>query len=191
MPRLFVAIDLPEPLKIALSGICHGIPGVRWLPPAQLHLTLSFIGEVEDCMFQAIRSTLSGSGLPPASCRLRGIGCFPAKGRPRVIWAGVDDDGAGLTAMHAQVEQDLRRLGISPEERPFTPHITLARLKEPPRESVAAFLTRNAEFQGGPFAVSAFHLYSSHLTPQGAVHTLEHTYRCATGASQGIRCQTP
>lgn len=178
MPRLFVAIDLPDIQKNRLHEICRGIPGTRWLPPNQLHLTLRFIGEVDSGLFQAIRDGLSGADLSPVTCHLRGIGCFPARGRPRVVWAGVSSEATGLTTMQNRIEQDLRRLGARSEDRPFTPHITLARLKDPPREAVSAFLSRNAEFHGGPFTVNAFHLYSSTLTPKGAIHTMERSYCC-------------
>lgn len=177
MPRLFVAIDLPESLKTTLTGICHGIPGTRWLPPNQLHLTLRFIGDVDNGLFRAIMDGLSGNDLPPAKCHLRSIGCFPAKGRPRVIWAGVSEEATGLFTLQRHLEKEIRRFGITPEERPFTPHITLARLKDPPKEAVFAFLSKNAEFQGGAFTVTAFHLYSSSLTPKGAIHTLERSYQ--------------
>lgn len=177
MPRLFVALDLPETLKNTLNAICRGIPGTRWLPPNQLHLTLRFIGDVDDSTFREIKNGLSSNDLPPISCHLSGIGCFPSKGRPRVIWVGVRDEATGLTTLQRQVEKDIRKLRLSPEERPFTPHITLARLKNPPREAVTDFLSRNADFQGGLFCVTAFHLYSSRLTPRGAIHTLEQSYQ--------------
>lgn len=184
MPRLFVAIDLPKALQTKLSAICRGIPGTRWLPPNQLHLTLKFVGDVDDTLFHTIRDNLSGNGLAPTNCFLRGIGCFPAKGRPRVIWAGVKEEEYGLTALQRRIEKDLEKRGVPLENRPFTPHITLARLKDPPRETVSAFLSRNAEFDGGRFTVNEFHLYSSNLTPRGAIHTLERSYPCQLSAMQ-------
>ncbi len=177
MPRLFVAVDLSDESKEALASLCQGIPGVRWLPPEHLHLTIRFIGEVESGMFAAIRQGLSGEGLSPFACRLEGVGSFPSRGRPRVLWAGVLAE-PGLFSLHAKVEADLRTIGLPPEDRKFAPHITLARLKETPPALVAKYLARHGEFRAEPFTVRAFHLYSSVLTPKGALHTLEHSYPC-------------
>jgi 2'-5' RNA ligase len=153
-----------------VTALCRGIPGVRWLPPDHLHLTIRFIGEVDADRVAAIRETLSGAVVAPFVCRLQGVGRFPAKGRPRVIWVGVQAE-TGLMALAEMVEQRLRAIGILPEERPFFPHITLARLKEISPASVTGYLAGHDQFHSEPFTVHAYHLYSSLLTPKGAIHT--------------------
>jgi len=170
VPRLFVAVDLPDPVKKAVAALCHGIPGVRWLSPDHLHLTIRFIGEVAADRAAAIRETLSGAVAAPFVCRLQGVGRFPAKGRPRVIWVGVHAE-TGLMELAEMVEQRLRAIGILPEERPFSPHITLARLKEISPALVTSYLAGHEQFHSEPFTVHAYHLYSSLLTPKGAIHT--------------------
>lgn len=175
MPRLFIAVDLPDDIKKSLAALGCGLPGVRWLVPEHLHLTLRFIGEADAGQFAAIRQGVTGQGLPPFNCRLQGLGCFPPKGRPKVIWAGVDAE-TGLFRLQTAVEKNLRRLGLTPEERRFTPHITLARPKDTSHSAAAAYLSRYNSFLTRPFIVQAFHLYSSLLTPRGAIHTLERSY---------------
>lgn len=175
MPRLFVAVDLPPDVKAGLAALGQGLPGVRWLAPDHLHLTLRFIGEVEDTVAAAIREGLHGVGGAPFDCRLHGVGAFPPRGRPRVLWAAVQAE-AGLPRVQAALEEALRRLGLAPEDRKFVPHITLARLKDIPPAQIRQYLAVHERFQSRSFPVQAFHLYSSCLTRQGAIHTLEQSY---------------
>ncbi len=175
MPRLFVAVDLPDDIKTALTALGHGLPGVRWLTPEHLHLTIRFIGEIDARLFAVIREGLTGQGLPSFVCRLQGVGCFPPRGKPKVIWAGVYAE-AGLIRLQDTVENDLRRLGVAPEERKFMPHITLARPKDTPHSATTNYLAVHNSFQTRPFTIQAFHLYSSLLTAKGAIHTIERSY---------------
>ena len=180
--RLFVAIDLPDRIKQAVAGICRGVPGVRWLPPDQLHLTLRFIGETEDAAIATIRSGLAAITSPAFPLSLREMGCFPSPRRPRVLWVGLSG-GAPLMQLQHDVETALVAAGLPPEERPFSPHITLARLRDHREGDVAPFLARNAFFASGPFTVDAFHLYSSALTAKGAIHRREASYPLGRGAA--------
>lgn len=175
MTRLFVAVDLPDEAKKDLSALCQGLAGVRWLPAEHLHLTLRFIGEVDDALAGAIRQGLSGENLAPFVCRLQGVGRFPPKGRPRVLWAGVRAE-EGLLRLQRTVEMAARGMGLAPEERAPRFHITLARLKDMPPAPVANYLARHDQFQSEPFTVQAFHLYASLLTSKGAIHTRVRSY---------------
>jgi len=175
MPRLFVAIDLPDDIKQTLAALGHGLPGVRWLKPEHLHLTLRFIGEADAELFTAIREGLTGQDFAHFSCRLQGVGSFPPRGKPKVIWTGVDAEAA-LSRLQHEIEAGLRRLGVTPEERKFVPHITLARPKDTTHHALGQYLSAHHAFQTNPFTVQAFHLYSSLLTPQGAIHTRERSY---------------
>lgn len=181
MHRLFVAIDFPEAVRQQLALLCFGLPDARWTPAAQLHLTVRFIGEVEGGRFLDVRDALGEVSAPPFDMRLKGLGHFPPRGRPHVLWAGVEKNGP-LTALHDRIERTVVRAGLPPEGRNFMPHVTLARLKGTPPRRVADYLTDHALFQAGPFPVEAFHLYSSLLTPKGAVHTLEASYPLGTPA---------
>lgn len=176
--RLFVAIDLPDDIRQSVADICRGLPGVRWLPPEQLHLTLRFIGEADDAVNAALRRGLAKIALPPFTLALNGADCFPSPRRPRVLWVGLNG-GEPLTQLQQEVEAAAVAAGLPPEERPFSPHITLARLRDHREDDVGPFLARNASFASGPFTVDAFHLYSSTLTAKGAIHRRETSYPLA------------
>jgi 2'-5' RNA ligase len=175
MYRLFVAIDLPESIREELGAMCFGIPGAKWVEPEQLHLTLRFIGEVDGGVFADIREALEGVRAEPFAMRLKDFGHFPPRRQPRVLWVGVEA-GDGLARLRGRVEHVLVRAGLEPEHQKFSPHITLARLKETPLTRLANFFAGNALYASIPFEVTEFHLYSSRLSPKGAVHTLEETY---------------
>ena len=178
MLRLFVAIDPPESVRLRLAGLCNGVPGARWVPPEQFHLTLRFIGDVDSGTFADIADALAGIGVAPFSLRLRGVGHFPPRSQPRVLWAGVEDS-APAARLHDKIEARLRRLGVSPDSRKFAPHVTLARLRGTRLGKVRDYLAEHALFATESFPVSEFHLYSSQLGAGGAVHSIEASYGLA------------
>jgi 2'-5' RNA ligase len=176
MHRLFVAVDLPESVKNSIKSICSGLPDARWVDVGQLHLTLRFIGEVDDGTFDSIKSSLAEITETRFSLTLQGVGYFPPKRTPRVLWVGIENDET-LTRLADKVEQILvRKSGIEPEQRKFSPHITIARFRETSRSKVSDYLARNSSFRTETFPVDAFYLYSSTLTPKGAIHQREVTY---------------
>jgi len=181
--RLFIAIDFPEEVKRSLVRLCHGIPGVRWVSLQQLHLTLRFIGNVDLKRFACIRQKLSDIVSPPVTLILNSVGSFPATGPLRVLWAGIERCEA-LGSLHDKIEQVIVAAGCEAETRPFSPHITLARLKDVPRSLVVPYLTQHASFTEGPFEVKEFRLYSSILSRQGSCHTVEQSYTLMAGAAQ-------
>lgn len=174
--RLFVALDFPEAVKDQLSGLRADIPTARWVTRDQMHLTLFFIGETD--RLAEVKSTLGEINVAPFEVSLTGVGRFP-KGKhqpPRVLWAGVDGPPA-LNDLESQVKSRLTRLGFESDARPFHPHVTLARLKMRDNLPVMRkFMTDHRDFHAGPIAVESFTLYSSTLSPQGAVYTREAVY---------------
>jgi len=181
MIRLFVAIPLPEEVRRALAGIAAGVPGARWTPLENLHLTLRFIGEVPEPDFHDIAEALSGIAGAPFRIRLKGVGQFGDRRRAKVLWAGVEP-GAEAQLLRNRIENRLIRLGLEPERRKFIPHITLARLKDTPVDWVARFLFDNGRFETPSFEVSSFVLFSSHLGQAGAIHSVEADYPLAAAA---------
>lgn len=176
MHRLFVAIDLPDSIKDQIATLCSGVPGAKWVQRSQLHLTLRFIGEVDTPHLQQIKTALASVQAAPFTMALQGVGQFPPKRAARVLWVGIAAPPA-LRQLHRQVEEALERVGLSPEDRPFEAHITLARLKFlPPPSAVQRYLSQHSSFQSEPILVEAFILYSSVLSPQGPTYRQEAVY---------------
>ena len=173
--RLFVALDLPESITARIERLCCGLPYARWVTPEQLHLTLCFIGEVEGATFQGIREELAHVTCPPFSMRLDGMGFFPPRGKPRVVWLGVEKNEP-LHRLQQKMYTRLTMSGVELEKRKFAPHITIARLKNTPAGKVARYLEEYGLFYTEPFEVDNFRLYSSVLGRQGAAHTIEQEY---------------
>ncbi len=183
MHRLFVAVDLPHEVKEALRPVCRGLPEAHWVAQEQLHLTLRFIGDADDGTFAAIRAALAKVKGTPFDLALEGVGHFPPGKRARVLWVGMEHNET-LLKLTQDVALALVTAGVPPEERPFSPHITLARFREPPVGGIGPFEERHRDFALPPFTVTAFYLYSSVLTPKGALHTREATYPL-TGGGEG------
>ena len=152
-----------------------GIPGARWIALDQLHLTVRFIGDVDGALFLDIKTALAETNISPFNIQMKGVGHFPPRGAPRVIWAGLDKSEP-LLLLRKKIDAALLKIGVTPEKRKFSPHITLARLKNTPPQKVANFLSGNSLFSQEPFQVDDFKLYSSTLTPKGAIHKVERIY---------------
>jgi 2'-5' RNA ligase len=177
--RLFVAIDLPESTRQLLADLDPRIRGVRWTDPAQMHLTLSFLGEVPDEPDLALREQLSVIEFGAFFLPIVGVGAFAAKGAPKIIWIGVGKAHPHLFQIHKRVQEAALAVGLEPELRPWHPHITLARCRDVSAQSLRKFLQSNTEFDAGMIHVENFHLYSSKLTPAGPIHTRELTVTCS------------
>jgi len=173
--RLFIAVDPPEEVRERLALLCCGLPDARWAPPDQMHLTLCFIGEVDGAAFLDIREALTGIIAVPFDLRVRGVGFFPPRGQPRVVWAGIEQCEPLMTLQRKMVTL-LFRMGIELENRKYSPHLTLARLQQTPAAKVGKYLMENGLFSGGSFTVDRFALYSSVLGRKGASHCLEQSY---------------
>jgi len=168
--RLFIAIELPEQARNALAGLRCDIPGARWIPVEQIHLTLSFLGEVDDDGVTRLTDRLSRIHVPTFTLRFGESGCFPDRRRPRVLWVGLEHDSR-LLNLAAKVHDAVTECGIALEDRPFSPHITLARIKIPKPEEANIFLDRHLQKKLPSLAVREFILFQSRLTPEGAIHT--------------------
>lgn len=167
MIRLFVGLALPDHHRQHLSVLGGGIEGARWVSPANLHLTLRFIGEVDEDVAEALAAALEQVAVQPFELRIKGLGVFGHP--PHALWAGVEDVPKGaLATLAAQVESVLVRGGLEPEHRKFTPHITLARFRKVNEARIARFLEEGAGLSLEPFWVSGFSLFQSHLRPEGA-----------------------
>jgi 2'-5' RNA ligase len=175
MIRLFVALSLPDDVAETLALLQAGVPGARWQMRDQLHLTLRFIGEVDERDAAAVDDTLSRIEAPRFMLALKGVGEFGGK-TPHALWAGVRDREP-VAFLQRKIETALQRAGLPPEGRKFVPHVTLARLKGASSGRVMDFLADHALYAGAPFEVAGFILYSSVLTPNGSIYRAERAYR--------------
>lgn len=167
--RLFIAIELPAEIKRSLWMLRCDLPGARWVAPEQMHLTLAFLGEVEDEQVGPLRAALARINLPPFALSFTSTGCFPNRQRPRVLWVGLAP-APRLAQLAAAVQEVLLLCDLPVEERPFSPHITLARLNFPAAQEVGVFLDQSLPPRLPLLAVREFILFQSRLGAHGAEH---------------------
>lgn len=165
MLRLFVGIALPPETKLRLSLIAAGVPGARWVDPGNYHVTLRFIGEVDEALAGDIDEALAHIRAKRFDLALAGVGQFG----DRMLWAGIEKNPA-LLHLRDKVESALVRLGLEPETRRYAPHVTLARLKGASEARMQAFIQEHSLFRAEPFAVDRFSLVASYLTKSGAIY---------------------
>jgi 2'-5' RNA ligase len=175
MIRLFVGIELPPGVTDRLHGLRGGVPGARWLAPENIHLTLRFIGDVEDTVFAEVDDALGRVKGPAFDLEIKGVGEFSRGRRPVMIWAGIALNPA-LLGLQRRIDAGLVKAGFPPEGRRFTPHVTLARIKDGARTRVREFVAGNALLRLAPFPVTHFTLFSSHLGHREASYRAEATY---------------
>lgn len=184
MPRLFIAIDLPDDVKAELGRLRVELPGVRWVPPSQLHLTLAFLGDVPGERLAGLTGRLAAIKASSFRLRLGGLGCFPHRRNPRVLWVGVEPEPL-LVSLAQRVRDGLAECGIALEERPFAPHITLARIRQSAAGGCAPFLDRPGGMPAVTLAVGEFILYESRLSSGGAQHLPLARLRLVGGRGEG------
>ncbi len=171
--RAFIAIELPEELRNRLAHeqtrFRAVAPDARWTRPDGIHLTLKFLGEISDEQVAQVKEALEEiRSFEPFTVRAKGFGFFPDARRPRVFWAGLDA-APELAQLAARVDSAMATLGFAPENRAFSPHLTLGRFKDPrPQPKLQALIAEQGEGALGEFAVSEFYLWESKLSPQGA-----------------------
>ncbi|ETX02097.1 MAG: hypothetical protein ETSY1_04790 [Candidatus Entotheonella factor] len=178
--RLFVAIDFSDAVKDQLDMLQTPIPTARWVKRQQMHLTLSFLGETD--RLADIQEALARVAAPRFELGLAHVGRFPKRQKqpPRILWVGVDAEPA-LDQLHQQVTHVLGEIGFEPEDRPFNPHITLARLKtREPLPEVDTFLNTHGAFRVPAIPITEFVLFSSVLSPQGAHYEREAVFTLQT-----------
>jgi 2'-5' RNA ligase len=181
MPRLFVALDLPEDVKRSLEPLGRGLGDVRWVDAEQQHLTLRFLGQLDNGRTREVVDALALVPGIPFELRLKGIGHFPLRGEPRVLWVGVEKS-LELQRLKRRIDRVLDGLGLAPEGRKFTPHVTIARIGGPLSPArLGTYLMRHSLYRSEAFPVSGFHLYSSWLRPDGAEHQAEASYELLPG----------
>lgn len=169
MIRLFVAIVPPGEMRARLSSLCGGVSDARWVDPENLHLTLRFIGEVQEPFVEDIAYALRAIRMASFPLTLSGVGHFESRQQVRQLWAGVAPSPP-LVDLQGRVDAAVRRAGVAIEGKRFVPHVTLARLKGVKASLVGPWLQTNGPFRGFPFTVSSFTLMASYLGRSGPVY---------------------
>ena len=183
MPRLFTGLEIPAALSDSLSLLRGGLPGARWIDPENYHLTLRFIGDVDDDVAQEIEWLLGKVRREDFELRIDGLQSFGGR-KPRAIVATVAPSPA-VMELQAEHERLMQRVGLDPEGRKYTPHVTLARLRDTSSQDVAEYLSARGGFRSPPFQVSNFVLFSSRASVGGGPYVVEAAYPLARGQEKG------
>jgi 2'-5' RNA ligase len=177
MPRLFTGLEIPADVAQSLSMMRGGLPGARWIDPENYHLTLRFIGDIDDALAREIAVMLGRVQRGAFELRLDGLSSFGGR-KPRAVVAGATQIPA-LMELQAEQERLLQRLGLDPEGRKYTPHVTLARLRDSSSQQVADYLAARAHYRSSSFQVSRFVLFSSRASVGGGPYVVEADYPLA------------
>ena len=181
MPRLFTGIEIPAAIGQQLSMLRGGLPGARWIDPENYHLTLRFIGDVDDVTAHEAAHALGRVRRAPLDLHLHGITSFGGR-KPRAIVATMPQPQA-LMDLQAEQERLIRRIGLPPEGRKYLPHVTLARLRQSSSRDVADYLSARGLFRTPSFPVERFVLFSSRNSTGGGPYVVEASYPLG-GATQ-------
>lgn len=174
MPRLFTALEIPRDAAMSLSLLRGGLPGARWIDVENYHITLRFIGDVDGPTADELVSAFDRIDRQSFSLSLSGMGSFGSK-KPHSIWAGVSPSNE-LKALQAEIERICQRLGFGPDPRRFSPHVSLARLRNPRVGDVIEYLGARGNFRTLPFNVGRFVVMSSRDSVGGGPYIVEEAY---------------
>jgi RNA 2',3'-cyclic 3'-phosphodiesterase len=177
MPRLFTGLEVPAALGESLSLLRGGLPGARWIDAENYHLTLRFIGDVDDDIAQEVAWLLGNVRRREFELRLDGLTSFGGR-KPRAVVATVAPSQS-VMELQAEHERLMQRVGLDPEGRKYTPHVTLARLRDASSYDVAEYLSSRGGFRSPPFKVSRFVLFSSRASQGGGPYVVEAAYPLA------------
>ncbi len=186
--RTFVALPLPQPMIQALADVQGQLKrlcpprSVRWVTPDNIHLTLAFLGEILPSRVPAVQAALSSvsRNLAPFPFTVGGLGAFPSARRPRVVWVGLGDPDGRLELVYQAVNEALRSVGFTLEQRPFKPHLTLGRVgrrtSRPESQQVGAAISETTVGELGTVTAEQMIFFRSVLKSGGAEYTALHTF---------------
>ena len=183
MPRLFTGLEIPSSIGQSLAIMRGGLPGARWIDPENYHLTLRFIGDVDDALAREIAGVLDRVHRRPFELQLDGLSSFGGR-KPRAVVATAAAVPP-LMELQAEHERLLQRLGLEPEGRKYTPHVTLARLRDTSSHQVADYLAARGHYRSAAFAVTRFVLFSSRASVGGGPYIVEEAYPLARPNTDG------
>ena len=168
--RLFVAIDLPNEIAGRLITLNPHYRGLIFAAPEQVHLTLAFFAKVEPALVDLLKEKLAVISFRAFFLPVTGLGVFSRNGVPQILWIGVGQAHPHLFQLHKRVNEAALACNLPIEERAWTPHFTIARVRGLSKEMMRAFLKKHGEFDAGMFRVDGFYLYQSQLNAAGSIH---------------------
>src|SRR5512136_3019959 len=177
MPRLFTGLEIPAEIGQSLSFLRGGLPGARWIDPENYHVTLRFIGDIDDHIANEVAHSLVSVRRRPFDVSLKALSSFGGN-KPRAVVAAIAPSRP-LMELQAELERLMQRVGLDPEGRKYTPHVTLARLRDSSPMQVAEYLATRALLRAPPFKVSRFVLFSSRASVGGGPYLVEAAYPLA------------
>jgi 2'-5' RNA ligase len=177
MPRLFTGLEIPVEVSESLATLRGGLPGARWIDPENYHVTLRFIGDVDDVVAHEVASMLGRVRRQPFELRVEDLKSFGGR-KPRAVVATIGPSQA-VMELQAEHERLMQRVGLEPEGRKYIPHVTLARLRESSSRQVADYLAVRAPFRSPSFQVARFVLFSSRASVGGGPYVVEAAYPLA------------
>jgi 2'-5' RNA ligase len=183
MPRLFTGLEIPPSVAQSLAMMRGGLPGARWIDAENYHLTLRFIGDIDDALAREIAGVLARVHRRPFELRLDGLTSFGGR-KPRAVVAAAAPVPP-LMELQAEHDRLLQRLGLEPEGRKYTPHVTLARLRDSSSHQVADYLAARGHYRSMPFQVSRFALFSSRASVGGGPYIVEEAYPLTRQGADG------
>jgi len=175
--RTFIAVDLPQEIKQKIDAVSASLKKqggrVSWVRAANLHLTMKFLGEIDDGLLPDLKRALQQqiSQIPRFQFSLKDLGAFPNLHKPRVIWIGIDSGVEELTDLAIKVDEATHSLGFEKENRPFSAHLTIARVKDPRTVTDLIAEVQNSLFESEPIPADEVIIMKSQLTPHGAIYT--------------------
>ena len=174
MPRLFTGLEISSQTGLMLSLLRGGLRGARWIDPENYHITLRFIGDVDDPTADEIADALARIRRDSVEIRINGLGSF-GNGKPHAVWARVEPNRA-LMELQGEQERILQRLRLPAERRKYIPHVTLARCRSATNQDVARWLAEHGGFQVPAFTAARFVLFSSRASTGGGPYLVEEAY---------------
>lgn len=177
MQRLFIGLELPVSIQKDLSNLCSGLKEVRWVEPHNMHVTLAFMGGVEDGDAEELHYALNTLSFDPFTLSLAEVDCFEHRGMPKIVWAGVRGELDPLTHLHQKILIAVEQVGLKPERRKYKPHVTIARLKyDSPKGRLIDYMESHNGLKTEAFGITHFTLFRSHLSRKGADYEVLERY---------------
>jgi 2'-5' RNA ligase len=181
--RIFIAIDISEKAKANIAQFTDELkadfPHIRvgWEKAEKLHLTLKFLGDIDEGQLANLREAVkkTAAGFAPLALRIENTGCFPSPKKAKVLWLGIKDEAGSLPELQARLEQEAEAQGFAKENRPFKAHLTIARLREPQKSDALVERFLQKHFEPAGFEVSEIVIYESKLQPAGSVYSVVET----------------